>query len=222
MLCRILDPENSRAIEQLDLGGGAAAPRTLSRQEKARSEPASEGAGWKVRLADTERQWETKCKEQYQTGYQAGFAAGQQQNAAAVQNATEKLAASLNELTTLRGRLRQSAEADLVKLAVAIARRVLRREISLDPEAITALVAHAVSRLNSRDVARVRTHPDLANALQRALAGKPAASLAIETDASLMPGSIVFETQLGALDASVETQLDEIERGLTDRLGGHK
>jgi hypothetical protein len=30
----------------------------------------------------------------------------------------------------------------------------------------------------------------------------------------------VFDTAMGTLDASVETQLAEIEKGLADRLGG--
>ena len=37
-------------------------------------------------------------------------------------------------------------------------------------------------------------------------------------DPSREVGSIVFETQRGDLDASVESQLNEIERGLADRL----
>jgi flagellar biosynthesis/type III secretory pathway protein FliH len=37
-------------------------------------------------------------------------------------------------------------------------------------------------------------------------------------DATLAPGSVVFETNQGNLDASVESQLQEIERGLADHL----
>jgi flagellar biosynthesis/type III secretory pathway protein FliH len=37
-------------------------------------------------------------------------------------------------------------------------------------------------------------------------------------DAARELGSVVFETERGSLDASVDTQLEEIERGLTDRL----
>jgi len=46
-----------------------------------------------------------------------------------------------------------------------------------------------------------------------------AASLDISADPSLQPGGLVIETKRGNLDASVETQLKEIERGFTDRLG---
>ena len=42
--------------------------------------------------------------------------------------------------------------------------------------------------------------------------------LEIYPDPTLRAGDLVFETSLGQLDASVETQLQEIQRGLTDRL----
>ena len=35
----------------------------------------------------------------------------------------------------------------------------------------------------------------------------------------MRPSDLVFETSWGELDASVETQLLEIERGFSDRLG---
>ena len=41
-------------------------------------------------------------------------------------------------------------------------------------------------------------------------------NLEIAADASLSAGSAVFETARGELDASIGTQLREIDRGLTD------
>jgi len=40
----------------------------------------------------------------------------------------------------------------------------------------------------------------------------------LTADASLKPAEVYFETSQGILDASVETQLREIERGLIDKL----
>jgi flagellar assembly protein FliH len=45
-------------------------------------------------------------------------------------------------------------------------------------------------------------------------------SVQIVADRGRQPGDIVFETERGSLDASVETQLQEIGRGLADRLRG--
>jgi flagellar biosynthesis/type III secretory pathway protein FliH len=40
----------------------------------------------------------------------------------------------------------------------------------------------------------------------------------VQTDPALDRGTAIFETSRGNLDASVEIQLREIEKGLTDRL----
>jgi flagellar assembly protein FliH len=41
-------------------------------------------------------------------------------------------------------------------------------------------------------------------------------------DASLERGAAIFETTRGNLDASIETQLREIERGFTDLVRSHR
>jgi flagellar assembly protein FliH len=156
-----------------------------------------------------------------QAAYQQGLAAGE---AAAAQHASERLEpvlASLNgvvqELAGQRKRLRTEAEEDTVKLAVAVARRVLHRELATDPDAILGLVIAAFQKLNARETNRLRVSPADAAALQenRARLELPV-NLEIAADGSLAPGSAVFETARGELDASVDTQLAEIQRGFAD------
>jgi flagellar assembly protein FliH len=107
----------------------------------------------------------------------------------------------------------------VVELAVAIARRVLHREISTDPEALLGVVKSACERVNSRELKRLRVAAADAAVLQehRARIGLPA-GLEIAGDPGLAAGSAIFETARGEMDASVETQLDEIGRGLADRM----
>jgi flagellar assembly protein FliH len=75
----------------------------------------------------------------------------------------------------------------------------------------------AFQKLNARETHRLRLAPSDAAAVQeqRARLDLPA-SLEILADASLPPGSAVFETSRGELDASVDTQLSEIDRGFAD------
>jgi hypothetical protein len=66
---------------------------------------------------------------------------------------------------------------------------------------------------------RALHHPEHEAAVRACLAAT-AGTVDIEVigDGALERGSAVFETARGSLDASAETQLAEIERGLTDRL----
>jgi flagellar biosynthesis/type III secretory pathway protein FliH len=46
-----------------------------------------------------------------------------------------------------------------------------------------------------------------------------APAVTVVADPKMRAGDVIFETSLGELDCSIETQLQEIERGFADRLG---
>jgi len=96
---------------------------------------------------------------------------------------------------------------------------VLHREITADPSALSALVGAALEKLRNQEICRVRIHPDLEKLLKSLLEqfGRSAA-IEVLPDAKLPRGGVTFEIARGALDASVDTQLREIERGLVDEI----
>jgi flagellar assembly protein FliH len=171
---------------------------------------------------ETSRAWEGRVAEAHAAGLREGEAAGRSRAAAEMQTALERLAQTVEEIASLRSRLRREAEADTVKLALAIARRVIRRELAVDPETLHGLVLAALEKLQAQEICRVRVHPGQVSAVA-ALLRKAAGGVAIEVvpDGSRDPGAAVFETERGNLDASVESQLGEIERGLADALRRH-
>ena len=158
-------------------------------------------------------------QEAYHRGFTEGKAVGRQQAGAEMQTVLDQLGKSLASLASLRSRVRGDAEGDLLKLAISIARRVLHRELTLDPESIEGLIRVALDKLQSRELCRVRVHPDQEEAIRKSLE-RFANSQKVEliTDSSLQCGDVLFETAHGNLDASIESQLSEIERGLADRL----
>jgi flagellar assembly protein FliH len=148
-----------------------------------------------------------------------GEAAGRKRGAAELQPVIDRLARSIEEIGRMRARLRAEAEADLIQLALAIARRVLRRELVIDPEALHGLVLGALEKLGGQEISRVRVHPSHAALVTESLRQNSAsAKLEVIADPSRDLGTVIFETPRGNLDASVDSQLQEIERGLADRL----
>ena len=172
-----------------------------------------------VSTPSLERSREQTELEAYQRGFLEGKAVGQEQASAEAQPVMDRLSRALAELSALRTRVRTEGEKDLLKLSIAVARRVLHRELTLDPESIEGLIKVALAKLESRELCRVRVHPDQAEAI-RGLLERFSNSHKIELtpDASLQCGDVLFETEHGTLDASIESQLDEIERGFADRL----
>lgn len=162
---------------------------------------------------------------QLEQAYQQGLTDGRKQaEAQAMQMANQQVAPVLDsfsraarEITGAGARIRSENEAAMVQLALAIAKRVVHREMQTDPEAILGLVRSAFDKLTARETHRLRLAPQDAQVMQhrRAELSLPD-RLEIVGDAALGPGSAIFETSRGELDASVTTQLDEIQRGLTD------
>jgi len=157
-------------------------------------------------------------KESYQRGFSEGRNVGQEQAVAELQPVMDRLSRSLADLATVRSRVRKSAESDLLKLAIAVARRVIHRELTLDPGSIEGLIRVALEKLESRELCRVRVHPDQEPVIRTLLARFSAAPVELIPDPALQCGDVLFETSHGTLDGSIEAQLQEIERGFADRL----
>lgn len=153
-------------------------------------------------------------------GRAEGLQTGIEQESAKWTDALARLAQAIEDMSKSKARFRAEVEEDAVKLALAIARKVLNRELASDPEALVGLARVAFGKLNLRELQRVRVHPAGAPAIEKLLAASSAPKrVEVIPDGTLERGGAIFETDRGMLDASVTTQLSEIERGLADMLG---
>jgi flagellar assembly protein FliH len=213
MLSKILPPDDTRPVHPVTwkLVGEPLSP--------GKPEPAPGAAPDAEVLSRMEREFQRRVSDAHAAGVREGEAAARSRVSAELQPVLERLARSIDEVAGLRGRLRREAEGDLIRLALSIARRILHRELAVDPEAMHGLILAALEKIQSQEVLRVRIHPDFApllgECLKRLSGQKP---VEIVPDASRDRGLLVLETSRGNLDASIESQLREIERGLTDRL----
>jgi flagellar assembly protein FliH len=208
---------SSKLLRAADAAGSAVAAWRIPAVAGARPAVQTAAATPEVRNADQEQQIEARAQASYQQGFAAGEAAAAQRAVQKLEPVLAGLSAVIEELSAARKRVRAEAEQDTVKLALAIARRVLHRELSTDPEAILGIVLAAFQKLNARETHRLRVSTAEAAVVRenRARLALPP-GLDIAADAALPPGSAIFETSRGDLDASVDTQLAEIEHGFAD------
>ncbi len=106
---------------------------------------------------------------------------------------------------------REDAEADLKRLAVAAAERLVHAELALHPERIRDVVRGVLDRAKRATRLVVMVSPE-----DRALLeGMPElASARIEEDPSLARGDCVARTDLGTLDGRLVVRLDALRRAL--------
>jgi flagellar assembly protein FliH len=172
-------------------------------------------AGADFRAAEPLTEGERAVEEARRQGIEEGVAATTRDLAARTEAAVERFCRTVEELAGYRSHLRREAEVDLVRLALSIARRILHRELTVDPDALHGLVRAGLEKLTAAEVYRLRVHPEFVTAASECLKNAGQA-IEVVADAGLEPGGAVFETAQGLLDAGAETQLNEIERGFTD------
>jgi len=156
-------------------------------------------------LEDVERiAWE----EAYAKGQAAGLAAGEAEirkrldEVKHVENILNALARPLTQID-------QEVEQQLVTLAFAIAKQVVRRELRMDPSQVIAVVRDTVSLLplSQRNI-RVHLHPQDAALLRERLA-EPQAEQAwsIVEDPVMSRGGCRISTDTAQIDARLETRI---------------
>src|SRR5205823_48780 len=155
-------------------GGGTTAPAVPVGGARAdqvyRPNPEQQIQALQARIAELEALMERRVQETKAAAYREGETAGRNQGTAQVQPVLEKLAHSIHEVSELRPRLRHDAEEDLLKLALAIARKLLHRELSADPDSIAGLIRVAVEKVRTQEIVRVRIHPQHHPIVQQTLA----------------------------------------------------
>lgn len=208
----------------------AARGTTAEPVTEAQPEPLSDEQGvqqLKLKVASLELQLENSAAES-QRLVQEAIAAGKKEGELATQEALEaimqgeiaKISKLMNTVIGSGALLRRQAEEDLVRLSIAIARRILHREVLVDSEALLGLTKAALSKVDQREIHVIRAHPETLPLIERILqqSGNQR-RMELRGDARLDRGSLFIETARGELDASVETQLQEIERGFADIVG---
>lgn len=218
MLCKVVtteDVEISAVPWRRKANPGPAPARIRNLTPMGRAE----NAQLREQVDELTRQLEVRTKEAFEQGFRAGDGAARKSMEDQTRAAIQGLAATVAEVSATRPETIRRAEADTVRLAIEIARRVLHRELSLDPSALEALIKAAIAKLQNQEIYKVRVHPDQQQLLRACLeqAGR-GNSVEVLSDPAQPRGSVSFEISRGTLDASVDTQLREIENGLVDQL----
>lgn len=177
------------------------------------------------RLAEeTHRSSEAGRERGRQEGRQAEREAQAASLAAAEQQHKRQAVDLIVSFTQERDRFLQMVEHEVVKLALAVAARILRREAQMDPLLLTGAVRVALGQLSGSTQVRLyvpAAELDLwteAMTLLPNLAVKPA----VLAGAEMRLGDCKIETELGTVDLGIRSQLGEIERGFFDRAGGSR
>jgi flagellar assembly protein FliH len=136
----------------------------------------------------------------------------------------QQAAGLLEIFTQERDHYLQKVEHEVVKLALAVAARILRREAQMDPLLLTGAVRVALGQLSSSTHVQLRVPKTELALWTEAITLLPnlAVKPAVVAGEGMRLGDCVIETEQGSVDLGIRAQLGEIERGFFDRAGGSK
>lgn len=166
-------------------------------------------------------------EERLTAEFKAGFDEGRRQTEKHLRGEMEKqLAETQTQLHELLAnipsaleRFRSSAEKHVVKLALAIAERIVKREVAMDNELVVRQIGEAVKRIVGIERMKIRVNPKdetlVRNYRTRILASTDAVrELAIEADETIARGGCIIESDSGNVDALIATQFERVETAL--------
>jgi len=154
-------------------------------------------------------------RDAYRSGVEAGRKQGREEVQGPAQVEIQRALQIVAQVEQLRLDSVRQAESDIVELALAMARKVIHREVTLDPDIVVAQVREIISSIAEKGLIRVLVHPDEVEHLQSvrpsfAGADGKAIRMSIEPDEAIQAGGCIIESSQYFINATFEKQLEAI------------
>ena len=209
-------------------GNGNVQPFIYAAAMASEAPPANGKSGSEVCDIYSFRSAEALMEKEIQAREAAAWEAGVQEGESRMRAACEQalaqeraaLAAALAKFAEERAAYFRKVEAEVVHLALAVARKVLHREAQMDRMFLAGAVRVALEKVATGSSLKLKVHPEAHPAWQEFLRGASDWPVLPElaADPAVEPGQCVLETTLGATRFGAEPQLKEIEQGFFDLL----
>jgi len=118
-----------------------------------------------------------------------------------------------------RDRMLAEARAEVLSIGIAAAEKIIGKTVEAAPELMEVVVQPLLLRLRRARRLELRLHPDDARTLEpqlQALANDSGVGcpVRIESDPAIQRGGCLLRSDLGTLDARIETRLERVARAL--------
>jgi flagellar biosynthesis/type III secretory pathway protein FliH len=173
----------------------------------------------KEHTGDTHQPDVEELQQLLQESCDRGFAEGRKEAEESFSEVCRTLTEAIGAVGSLRERIIRGCEADLLRLAMMVAKQIVRREISQDRKILAQFISEATAGIAEHTDISICFNPEDYRAVtanrQLYLEGiGDKMQITIKPDESVSVGGCVVETQTGLVDARVETQLAEIFKRL--------
>jgi flagellar biosynthesis/type III secretory pathway protein FliH len=240
------NPDSVATIEYTPLGEEAALSVSIGREEVVTVRGVSDV---KQRIQQLIREAEDKAEEIIREAnleaaeirdqaLKAGYETGQETAVKEVRERIDSISRAFGEglegIASLKGSILARAEDDMVRLAIAIAEKLLCRELREHPDTIAIIVKEAIKTAEDKTEIIVKVNPDDYTTLKRymgqlmehingANAGKRQnAPIKIIEDPDMTSGGCIVETETSIVDMSVEARMTAVDQLISTPSANHE
>jgi flagellar assembly protein FliH len=174
---------------------------------------------WRQRRTDDE----TAAANAREAGHQAGYRQGLEEAEAQIRSQYEQLLGEAQSIiesaVAMKHQLIQESEPFLIELSCSIAEKIITRQLSIEPEWSIELIKKVLMRRREQGIITLCVS---AEHFQFVLDAREELMLAIDSQAELQiipdptvhDQGCVIRSSFGSIDARIDTQLNEIKKGL--------
>jgi flagellar assembly protein FliH len=159
-------------------------------------------------------------REAYEKGFEQGQKDGMALGEKRVEQTLLQLEGLLASLMDGKKQLYREAEGELLQLSMEIAKQIIRKEIEGDREVIARSVRSALGFLSDKSMVRVLISPEDLREVRRLSSDLSETyrigNLQVAEDKSIRRGGCIIETGFGRINATIDDQLAELAREMTE------
>ena len=181
----------------------------------------SESHQTKTELAENHA---AELEEAYSRGFVEGEKTGTLSERKKIEPVFETFRGAILELGRCREALVSKFEKASVELALAIARKIVCHEVSINRETVVDVLKGTMKETGGSEIVKIRINPSDFQIVKDAgrsfpeLAVENMGNATLEGDSSVPSGGCVVDTDFGSVDARIEHQFGAIEEALRENL----
>lgn len=167
-------------------------------------------------IAQAQNQADAVREQAYQEGLEAGREEGMRKRYEEAGANLQSLETILDEISHYRDAMRFNVEKDSIRLAVLLAKKILRQELTVNKKVVLQLLAKTVQELEDKGTFRVWLSP---GDHEFAVAARPALEkflgedqqLSLRVKGDLAPGNILIESDREVIDLTLASQFHHLD-----------
>jgi len=165
----------------------------------------------------SEEELDQRLRESFQSGLQEGKNLAER----GLLNVFASLRSAVENLHVLREKILRESEDELIRLVMMVAGKVIQREVAQDDQILLNVVRAATKSISARDEIIIYLHPSDYTMVTTSHADYFRQELftdkmQLKADPEVTQGSCRVATEMGTIDASFDSQMDEIFRRLQE------